>query len=109
MHEKHEKTNAMRQLDRKKAAYTVHSYDGGALSGTEVASALGKDPAHCFKTLVTVGKTGGALCLYDPPSRLSWTCARRRPPRAKNPSPCSRRRSFCPSRAISTAAAAPSA
>ena len=33
MHEKHEKTNAMRQLDRKKAAYTVHSYDGGALSG----------------------------------------------------------------------------
>ena len=40
MHEKHEKTNAMRQLDRKKAAYTVHSYDGGALSGTEVAAAL---------------------------------------------------------------------
>ena len=39
MHEKHEKTNAMRQLDRKKAAYTVHSYDGGALSGTEVAAA----------------------------------------------------------------------
>ena len=41
MHEKHEKTNAMRQLDCKKAVYTVHSYDGGALSGTEVASALG--------------------------------------------------------------------
>lgn len=32
MHEKHEKTNAMRQLDRKKAVYTVHSYDGGARS-----------------------------------------------------------------------------
>ena len=30
MHEKHEKTNAMRQLDRKKAVYTVHSYDGVA-------------------------------------------------------------------------------
>ena len=30
MHEKHEKTNAMRQLDRKKAVYTVYSYDGGA-------------------------------------------------------------------------------
>ena len=42
MHEKHEKTNAMRQLDRKKAVYTVHSYDGGALSGTEVAAALGQ-------------------------------------------------------------------
>lgn len=66
MHEKHEKTNAMRQLDRKKAVYTVHSYDGGALSGTEVASALGQDPAHCFKTLVTVGKTGGHYVFMIP-------------------------------------------
>ena len=66
MHEKHEKTNAMRQLDRKKAVYTVHSYDGGALSGTEVASALGKDPARCFKTLVTVGKTGGHYVFMIP-------------------------------------------
>lgn len=66
MHEKHEKTNAMRQLDRKKAAYTVHSYDGGALSGTEVASALGQDPARCFKTLVTVGKTGGHYVFMIP-------------------------------------------
>lgn len=66
MHEKHEKTNAMRQLDRKKAAYTVHSYDGGALSGTEVAAALGKDPERCFKTLVTVGKTGGHYVFMIP-------------------------------------------
>lgn len=66
MHEKHEKTNAMRQLDRKKAVYTVYFYDGGALSGTEVASALGKDPAHCFKTLVTVGKTGGHYVFMIP-------------------------------------------
>ena len=66
MHEKHEKTNAMRQLDRKKAAYTVHSYDGGALSGTEVAAALGQDPAHCFKTLVTVGRTGGDYVFMIP-------------------------------------------
>lgn len=66
MHEKHEKTNAMRQLDRKKAAYTVHSYDGGALSGTEVASALGKAPERCFKTLVTVGKTGGHYVFMIP-------------------------------------------
>ena len=66
MHEKHEKTNAMRQLDRKKAAYTVHSYDGGALSGTEVAAALGQDPAHCFKTLVTVGRTGGHYVFMIP-------------------------------------------
>ena len=66
MHEKHEKTNAMRQLDHKKAVYTVYSYDGGALSGTEVASALGKDPARCFKTLVTVGKTGGHYVFMIP-------------------------------------------
>lgn len=66
MHEKHEKTNAMRQLDRKKAVYTVHSYDGGALSGTEVAAALGQDPAHCFKTLVTVGRTGGYYVFMIP-------------------------------------------
>ena len=66
MHEKHEKTNAMRQLDRKKAVYTVYSYDGGALSGTEVASALGKDPERCFKTLVTVGKTGGHYVFMIP-------------------------------------------
>lgn len=65
-HEKHEKTNAMRQLDRKKAVYTVYSYDGGALSGTEVASALGKDPERCFKTLVTVGKTGGHYVFMIP-------------------------------------------
>ena len=51
-----EKTNAMRILDRAKAAYTVHSYEGtGALSGKEVAAALGQDPARTFKTLVTVG------------------------------------------------------
>lgn len=66
MHEKHEKTNAMRQLDRKKAVYTVHSYDGGALSGTEVAAALGQDPGRCFKTLVTVGRTGGYYVFMIP-------------------------------------------
>ena len=66
MHEKHEKTNAMRQLDRKKAAYTVHSYDGGALSGTEVASALGQDPAHCFKNARHRRQDRRVLCLHDP-------------------------------------------
>ena len=76
MHEKHEKTNAMRQLDRKKAVYTVYSYDGGALSGTEVAAALGQDPAHCFKTLVTVG---------TPRSGANWT---RPPPRKARDRPC---------------------
>lgn len=54
-----EKTNAMRQLDRKRVKYIVHSYEGGALSGTEVAAALGQNPAQVFKTLITVGKSGG--------------------------------------------------
>ena len=51
---KMEKTNAMRILERVGAAYRVHAYAGGALSGTEVAAALGEDAARVFKTLVTV-------------------------------------------------------
>ena len=61
-----EKTNAMRQLDRKKIAYRVHSYDGGALSGTEVAAALGQDAGRVFKTLVTVAKSGGHYVFMIP-------------------------------------------
>lgn len=63
---KQEKTNAMRQLERKKLEYRVHSYEGGALSGTEVARALGQDAACVFKTLVTVGKTGGHYVFMVP-------------------------------------------
>ena len=61
-----DKTNAMRQLDRKKAVYSIHSYEGGALSGTEVAAALGQDPARVFKTLVTVAKSGGHFVFMIP-------------------------------------------
>ena len=50
-----EKTNAMRILERAGAEYKVHTYEGGALSGKEVAAALGQDPGRAFKTLVTVG------------------------------------------------------
>lgn len=53
-----EKTNVMRILDQKKAAYTSHCYaDTDALSGTEVAKALHQNPAQVFKTLVTVGSS----------------------------------------------------
>lgn len=53
-----EKTNVMRILDQKKIAYTAHNYTStGAVSGTEVAAALGEDPQRVFKTLVTVGKS----------------------------------------------------
>ena len=49
----------MRRLDALKIQYGQHYYDGEeALSGTEVAAVLGQDPGQCFKTLVTVGRTG---------------------------------------------------
>lgn len=55
---KSEKTNVMRILDQKKVAYESHCYiDTPAVSGTEVAAILKKDPARTFKTLVTVGKS----------------------------------------------------
>lgn len=50
------KTNVMRLLDKAKIEHREYSYgDGTAISGTEVAELLGKDPAMVFKTLVTVG------------------------------------------------------
>lgn len=53
-----EKTNVMRILDQKKIKYTGYDYlDTGAVSGVEVASALGQNPERVFKTLVTVGKS----------------------------------------------------
>ena len=57
--EKTEKTNVMRVLEQHKIAFTPHTYgDGTAMSAGEVAAALGQDPTHVFKTLVTVGKSG---------------------------------------------------
>jgi len=54
-----EKTNVMRVLDSKKVEYVPHNYlDSGAISGAEVAAALGEDAGKVFKTLVTTGKSG---------------------------------------------------
>lgn len=59
MAKKEEKTNVMRILDAAKTEYKSHCYlDSGAVSGTEVADALGEDYDSVFKTLVTVGKSG---------------------------------------------------
>ncbi len=56
MAKKEEKTNVMRILEQKRIPYTAHSYAStGAISGTEVAEALGQNPAQVFKTLVTQG------------------------------------------------------
>lgn len=53
-----DKTNVMRILDQKKINYISHNYlNTGAISGQEVAEALGEDPDMVFKTLVTVGKS----------------------------------------------------
>lgn len=54
-----QKTNVMRVLDQKRIPYRSYTYENtGALSGTEVAAALGQDIRQVFKTLVTVGHTG---------------------------------------------------
>lgn len=57
-HEK-EKTNVMRVLDSKKIKYNEYYYgDTEAVSGVDVAKALGQNPENVFKTLVTTGKSG---------------------------------------------------
>ena len=46
------KTNVMRLLDAKKIRYKSHDYENtGAISGTDVAAAMGQDPHQVFKTL----------------------------------------------------------
>ena len=58
--DKTEKTNVMRLLEQKKLPYTPHDYlASGAVSGVEVAAALGEPPERVFKTLVTTGASGG--------------------------------------------------
>ena len=51
------KTNAMRQLDKEKIAYTVHTYEAedGAIDGVSVALKCNEDPSCVYKTLVTQG------------------------------------------------------
>lgn len=62
-----EKTNVMRILDKHKISYVSHSYaQTDAISGVEVASVLGENPAQVFKTLVTVGKSGGYYVFMIP-------------------------------------------
>lgn len=61
-----EKTNALRQFDRKKLPYRTYTYAGGALSGEEVAAQLGLPSERVFKTLVTVGKSGGHYVFMIP-------------------------------------------
>ena len=58
MGKNNDKTNVMRILDQKKIEYKSYNYlNTGAVSGLEVAQALGENPDMVFKTLVTVGKS----------------------------------------------------
>lgn len=58
MGKKEEKTNVMRILEQKKIPYNSYNYlNTGAVSGVEVARALGENPDIVFKTLVTAGKS----------------------------------------------------
>lgn len=64
------KTNVMRMLDSLGVSYRAHAYPvNGAPSGAEVAEMLGKDPACVFKTLVTVGGSGGHYVFVIPVSK----------------------------------------
>ena len=52
-------TNAVRELEAAGVPFEFHTFEtDGSLSGVEVATLLGEDPDHVFKTLVTVGKSG---------------------------------------------------
>ena len=67
MGKNNEKTNVMRILDQKKISYISHNYmNTGAVSGAEVAAALGENPDMVFKTLVTVGKSGANYVFVIP-------------------------------------------
>ena len=60
----------MRLLEKGKVQYVSHNYENtGAVSGMEVATALGQDPDMAFKTLVTVGKTKNHYVFLVPVSR----------------------------------------
>ena len=65
--DKTEKTNVMRLLEQKKLPYAPHDYLAtGAVSGVEVAAALGEPPERVFKTLVTTGASGGHFVFVIP-------------------------------------------
>lgn len=60
------KTNAMRIIEKDGADYKVYTYDGGALSGVEVAKELGEDVDRVYKTLVTTAGPGKCYVFVIP-------------------------------------------
>ena len=67
MGKKEVKTNAMRILDRQKIKYSYEEYECNEfMDGISVADKLGYDHALVYKTLVTVGKSGGYYVFVIP-------------------------------------------
>ncbi len=65
--EKDIKTNAMRILDRNKVSYKVNTYECGEfIDGIHIADMLGQAYESSFKTLVTVGRSGGYFVFAIP-------------------------------------------
>lgn len=77
------KTNVMRILDKAGIVYQSNCYEG-AVSGEEVAAALGQNPAMVFKTLVTQGKSGRHYVFVIPVNR---ELDLKKPPRRLGKSP----------------------
>lgn len=65
--EKTAKTNAVRILEREKIPFQMHTYESdGFLDGVTLADLLGEDRTLVYKTLVTVGKSGGHYVFVIP-------------------------------------------
>lgn len=69
MSRKNDKTNVMRLLEQHGIEYESLCYkETGMIAGDDVARALGEDTTLVFKTLVTVGKSGGHYVFLVPVS-----------------------------------------
>ena len=67
MGKKEVKTNAMRMLDRQKISYTYEEYTCDEFTdGIQVADKLGYAHELVYKTLVTVGRSGGYYVFVIP-------------------------------------------
>lgn len=64
----HDKTNAMRLLDKAGVTYGTHQYDSGdgIIDGVSVARKIGVPEERVYKTLVTHGHSGGHYVFVIP-------------------------------------------
>ncbi len=64
----HDKTNAMRLLEKAGVRYGTHQYDSGdgIVDGVSVARKIGVPEVRVFKTLVTQGHSGGHYVFVIP-------------------------------------------